>query len=199
MTAAKRSFDLFWSALGLLFLWPLLLGIAVTIRARRDGGPVFFRQRRVGRGGRPLWIWKFRTMVPNAEAMGLQLTAADDPRITPLGALLRRTKLDELPQLFNVIAGEMSLVGPRPEVSRYVELYTPEQRAVLDLTPGITDPASIRYVDEARLLGAAADPHQLYVDDIMPAKIRLNLEYAAGATVMSDFRVILLTLARLAR
>ncbi|HOS43506.1 MAG TPA: sugar transferase, partial [Armatimonadota bacterium] len=122
MTPGKRLFDLFWALLGLLLLAPLLLAVAVAIRLD-DGGPAFFRQRRVGRGGRPFRIWKFRTMVQNAEALGGQITVGGDPRITRVGRWLRRTKLDELPQLFNVLAGEMSLVGPRPEVPRYVARY----------------------------------------------------------------------------
>jgi len=192
MTRAKRLLDVAASAAGLLALSPLLLAVAVLVR--RDGGPAFFRQERVGRDGRPFRMWKFRTMVPNAERLGPQLTAAGDPRITPIGRWLRRTKLDELPQLANVLVGEMSLVGPRPEVARYVARYTPEQRAVLALVPGITDPASLHYRGEERLLAAAADPERLYVEQVMPDKIRRNLEYARTATVLGDVAVVLRTL-----
>ncbi len=197
MRGSKRAFDLFWTLPGLVALSPLLLLVAALIR-REDGGPVFFRQQRVGGGGRPFRIWKFRTMVVDAERRGGQLTVGRDPRITRTGHWLRKCKLDELPQLLNVLAGEMSLVGPRPEVERYVALYTPEQRRVLDLAPGITDPASIRYRDENEVLATAADPEATYVQQIMPEKIRLNLEYAARANLATDFMVILKTLGGLA-
>ncbi|HEX9886639.1 MAG TPA: sugar transferase, partial [Longimicrobiales bacterium] len=139
-------------------------------------------------------IWKFRSMAADAERTGRPLTVGDDPRVTRVGRWLRAWKLDELPQLLNVVRGEMSLVGPRPEVPRYVELYTLEQSRVLDLTPGITDPASIRYRNEAEALERADDPEAAYIDTLMPEKIRLNLEYGDVATVWSDLRVILRTL-----
>jgi lipopolysaccharide/colanic/teichoic acid biosynthesis glycosyltransferase len=142
-------------------------------------------------------MWKFRTMVVDAERRGPPLTVGADPRITPLGSWLRRHKLDELPQLVNVLRGDMTLVGPRPEVRRYVARYTPQQRRVLDLVPGMTDPASVRFRDESLLLAAAADPEVLYVHRLMPEKIRLNLDYAARATVWSDLVVILTTAASL--
>ncbi len=198
MKAAKRAFDAAGALAGLLVLWPVFAVVAAAVKAD-DRGPVFFRQERIGRGGKPFRIWKFRTMVTDAESRGGQLTVGRDPRITRVGAWLRRTKLDELPQLLNVLAGEMSLVGPRPEVERYVRLYTPEQRRVLEMPPGITDPASLRYVDESEVLGRADDPHRAYVEQIMPDKIRLNLEYAGRATLLSDFGVLLRTVARLAR
>lgn len=196
MRPTKRAFDLFWAGVGLLFLWPLFVVVALLIRLD-DGGPVFFRQERVGYRGRPFRIWKFRTMTVRPPGEGRQITAAGDPRVTRVGRWLRRTKVDELPQLLNVLAGEMSFVGPRPEVPRYVTLYTPEQRRVLDLVPGITDVASITYRDEEGLLAAADDPGRTYVEEIMPAKIALNLEYAGRATVGRDLLVILRTLARL--
>lgn len=189
---AKRLLDVVASAAGLVALSPLLVGIAAAVKL--DGGPAFFRQERIGHRGRPFRMWKFRTMVPHAERLGPQLTAAGDPRITSTGRWLRRTKLDELPQLLNVLVGEMSLVGPRPEVPRYVARYTAEQRRVLELVPGITDPASVHYRDEGALLAAAPDPDRLYVERLMPDKIRRNLAYAATATVWSDVRVILQTL-----
>jgi len=195
MRWSKRLFDLFWSILGLLILWPLFLVVALLIKLD-DKGPVFFRQERVGYKGRPFRIWKFRTMVVDAEKIGKPLTVGRDPRITRVGYWLRKFKLDELPQLFNVLVGEMSLVGPRPEVPKYVALYTPEQRKVLDLVPGITDPASIKYRDESEILGRSPDPDRTYLEEIMPEKIRLNLEYAAHATVWSDFIIVLKTLFR---
>ena len=194
MTPAKRALDVVASLAGSLVLLPVfaLIGAAIAL----DGGPVFFRQVRVGLGGREFRIWKFRTMIVNADRAGPLLTAAGDTRITPVGRWLRRTKLDELPQLFNVVIGEMSLVGPRPEVARYVAMYTPQQRAVLNLVPGITDPASLHYVDESALLADSADAEQLYVNVLMPDKIRRNLDYAQHATVLSDLRVIMQTIRR---
>ena len=188
MTRVKRLFDLTASLAGSLLLLPLGAAIAVAVAA--DGGPVFFRQRRVGHQGREFRIWKFRTMVPDADRVGPLLTAHGDPRITRVGHWLRHAKLDELPQLLNVITGEMSLVGPRPEVQRYVDRYRLEQRAVLELVPGITDPASLHYVDEASLLAAAEDPERLYIEQLMPDKIRRNLEYAADSTPTTDIMVI---------
>jgi lipopolysaccharide/colanic/teichoic acid biosynthesis glycosyltransferase len=138
-------------------------------------------------------------MVVEAERLGRPITVGNDPRITRTGRTLRRFKLDELPQLLNVLATQMSLVGPRPEAQEYVDLYTIEQRPVLDLVPGITDPASIRYANESEILGRADDPDQLYISEVVPEKIRINLEYAAHASFLSDLRVILLTLARIAK
>ncbi|MBE3550226.1 MAG: glycosyltransferase [Brockia lithotrophica] len=198
MRRSKRLFDLFWSALGLLLLFPVFLGIALAIKFD-DGGPVFFRQRRIGYRGRPFAMWKFRTMVVDAEQKGGLLTVGRDPRVTRVGYWLRKTKLDELPQLWNVLKGEMSLVGPRPEVPQYVALYTEEQRRVLELVPGITDPASIRFRHENELLAQSPDPERTYVEVVMPEKIRLNLEYARRATVWSDFAVILQTFLALLR
>jgi lipopolysaccharide/colanic/teichoic acid biosynthesis glycosyltransferase len=187
---AKRLFDLALAVPGTLTLLPVFAVVAVWIRLD-SSGPALFRQVRVGRGGREFRIFKFRTMVTDAERRGGQLTVGADARITRVGRFLRRHKLDELPQLFNVIRGEMSLVGPRPEVPRYVDLYTAEQRRVLDLVPGITDLASIKYYDENAVLAAASDPERAYVDEIMPEKIRINLDYARRATVWTDLRVIL--------
>jgi lipopolysaccharide/colanic/teichoic acid biosynthesis glycosyltransferase len=198
MTRSKRTLDLVGAGVGLVMLSPLLLMVALLVKAG-DGGPVFFRQERVGYRGRPFSIWKFRTMVPDAAAKGLPLTVGRDPRVTRVGAWLRRFKLDELPQLFNVLAGQMTLVGPRPEVPRYVAEYGVEQRQVLQLVPGVTDEASIRYFDESAVLAGAADPEQVYVDEIMPEKIQLNLAYAAHANVATDVRVILATLRQLSR
>jgi lipopolysaccharide/colanic/teichoic acid biosynthesis glycosyltransferase len=196
MTRAKRTLDLVGAGIGVVVLSPLFLLLAVLIKIE-DGGPVFFRQERVGYRGRPFLMWKFRTMVPDADADRLPLTVGQDARVTPVGAWLRRFKLDELPQLFNVLVGHMSLVGPRPEVPRYVALYGAAQRGVLELMPGVTDEASIRYADESALLAAAADPEHVYVHEIAPEKIRVNLAYAARANVRRDLMVILATLRRL--
>lgn len=193
MTRAKRAFDLFGAGLGVVLLAPLLALLALLVKAE-DGGPVLFKQERVGYRGRRFRIWKFRTMVPNAEARGLPLTVGRDPRVTRIGAWLRPRKLDELPQLFNVLAGDMSLVGPRPDVPRYVDLYRAPERRVLELVPGMTDEASLRYLGEGAMLGAAAEPERHYLTEIAPEKIRLSLEYAARATVWSDLRVIFETL-----
>jgi lipopolysaccharide/colanic/teichoic acid biosynthesis glycosyltransferase len=198
MKLEKRLFDIVASAIGLLVLWPVFLVIAVLIKLE-DGGPVFYRQERIGYKGRLFKIWKFRTMVVNADKLGKPLTVGRDPRITRVGYWLRKFKLDELPQLLNVLLGEMSLVGPRPEVPQYVALYTPEQRRVLDLVPGITDPASIKFANEAELLAEASDPEKFYIEHIMPTKIRLNMEYASHATLWSDILVILKTLVRIVR
>jgi lipopolysaccharide/colanic/teichoic acid biosynthesis glycosyltransferase len=193
---AKRLFDLFFSALGLVVLAPVLLVLALLVWLE-DRGPVFYRQVRVGWQGKPFRIWKFRSMVLNADKLGLPLTVGHDPRITRIGAVLRGSKLDELPQLINVFVGEMSFVGPRPEVQKYVDLYSSQQRRVLDLRPGITDLASIRYRSEAELLYASSNPEHTYITQIMPEKIRLNLEYAQNSSVIADAGVIVKTFMRL--
>ena len=189
----KRLFDITLSALGLILFSPVLLVLSLCVKVS-DGGPIFFRQERVGRGGKPFRIIKFRSMVLNAEKLGLSITRDHDPRITKIGRLLRKTKLDELPQLWNVLIGEMSFVGPRPEVPRYVARYTQHQRKVLELTPGITDLATIQFRHEEELLADAKDPEQFYVDYCMPKKIELNLRYAAKASVWGDLGVIFRTL-----
>ena len=186
-------FDLFWATVGLLLLWPVFLLVALFIKAE-DGGAVFFRQVRVGWKGRAFRMWKFRTMIMDAERLGRAITVGGDARITRIGHWLRATKVDELPQLINVLTGDMSLVGPRPEVQKYVDLYTLEQRRVLDLRPGITDLASVKYRRESELLANSEDPDGTYVDEIMPEKIRINLDYAREANLADDFRVILMTL-----
>lgn len=185
---AKRVFDVAVALAALLLLWPLLLAVAGWIRWDSPG-PVFFRQERVGRGGRLFRIHKFRTMRHGAG--GLALTVGDDARITRSGRFLRRTRLDELPQLWDVLAGDMSLVGPRPEVPRYVALYPAELRArALAVRPGITDPASLAHLDEARLLAAAADPELAYVQQILPAKVAQAAAYAERATLATDLAVL---------
>lgn len=197
--ALVRLIDILAAVTALLVFGPLMLVLALAIRLG-DGGPVFFRQERMGKGGKGFRIFKFRSMVVNAEQSGAKWRMTkDDRRVTRVGKILREFHLDELPQLFNVLAGEMSLVGPRPEVPRYVARYTPAQRRVLDLPPGITDPASIKYRDENAVLARAADPDRAYVDEIMPEKLRLNLAYADRRSLAGDVVVILHTLARLLR
>lgn len=193
---ATRGFDLFAAGMGLLVLSPLLAIIALLIRVTSPG-PALFHQQRVGRDGRPFSIYKFRTMLHDAEAVGGQLTVRGDPRITPLGAILRRFKIDELPQLVNVVKGDMALVGPRPEVPRYVARYDARQRDVLRVRPGITDPASVAFRDENRLLAASSDPERTYVEEVMPAKLAMNLEYLERRTFLSDIAVIVRTLRRI--
>lgn len=189
----KRLFDLCFAALGLILLAPLALALAVLVKAS-DGGPVFYGQTRVGRFGRPFRIWKFRSMIVNAEKLGLSVTKDGDPRITRIGRFLRKTKLDELPQLWNVLRGDMSFVGPRPEVQRYVDLYTPEQRRVLQLKPGITDLATLEFRNEEDLLRQAEDTETFYIQQCVPQKIALNLAYAQGANLWEDLKIILRTL-----
>src|SRR2546426_252323 len=190
MTRAKRILDLVGAGAGVALLSPLFLLVAFLVKAG-DGGPVFFRQVRVGHRGRPFRMWKFRTMVPDAEALGLPLTVGRDSRVTRVGAWLRRLKLDELPQLFNVLVGDMSLVGPRPEVPRYVACYGAAQRRVLELVPGMTDGAAPRYAHEGTMLAAAAGPQRGYRGEIVPEKIWLNLGDPARATGWNHRRVIL--------
>lgn len=189
----KRFFDLCLAVPGFILLAPLFYLVALGIKLDSPG-PVFFRQERVGLGGAIFRLVKFRSMRVDAEKMGSQLTVGQDPRITRLGAILRKTKIDEFPQLFNVLTGDMRLVGPRPEVPRYVSLYTAEQRKVLDLVPGITDPASMKYRDENDVLARVADPESCYIKEIMPEKIEINLAYARQATVGSDLKVVMATL-----
>ena len=195
----KRLFDVLCSCVGLLLLSPLLLGIALWIKIDSPG-PVFFRQQRVGRGGVLFRIHKFRSMFEGAPLSGPQITIGADPRITRAGRFLRRKKLDELPQLLDVLAGTMSLVGPRPEVPRYVALYPAELRAkVLSVRPGITDPASVEYRDESTLLARAADPERVYIEQIMPAKLRRAAQYVDRMSLMTDVRLIGATLRSLWR
>jgi lipopolysaccharide/colanic/teichoic acid biosynthesis glycosyltransferase len=184
----KRFFDLLAAALALLLLSPLLLAVALWIKLDSPG-PVFFRQERVGRHGVPFRIHKFRSM--RSGAAGLQLTVGEDPRITRAGRRLRRTRLDELPQLIDVLKGDMSLVGPRPEVPRYVAHYPPALRErALAVRPGITDPASLAHLDEAALLAAAADPEREYIERILPAKLQAAADYAERASLATDLGVL---------
>jgi len=192
--ALKRLMDVTVSGAALFVLWPVLLLVAAAIRID-DPGPVFYRQVRVGRGGKEFRIFKFRTMVVDADKKGLQITVGRDNRITRVGAFLRKTKLDELAQLLNVFTGEMSFVGPRPEVPKYVNMYTPYQRQVLLVRPGITDYASIAYRNENDMLEGAEDPERMYIDVIMPDKIELNMKYLREISPLADIRLILSTIA----
>lgn len=196
--ALKRAMDIAISGAALCVLWPVLLLIALAI-VIDDPGPVFYRQVRVGRGGKEFRIFKFRTMVVDADRKGLQITVGRDSRITRMGALLRKTKLDELAQLLNVFLGQMSFVGPRPEVPRYVAMYTPYQRQVLLVRPGITDYASIAYRNENDLLAGAEDPERMYVEEIMPAKLELNMKYLRRVSPLEDIRLIFMTIAAVIR
>ncbi|UXH77645.1 sugar transferase [Roseateles amylovorans] len=194
---AKRLFDLLCAGIGLLLLSPLLLLVAAWIKLDSPG-PVMFRQERVGRGGRPFFIHKFRTMRVDAPSLGPQITVGADARITRSGRLLRASKIDELPQLWDVVRGAMSLVGPRPEVPRYVALYPAELREiVLSVRPGITDPASLSFRNESELLAQAEDPEREYVEVVMPMKLRLAADYVRNASLGGDIRLILATLGAL--
>jgi lipopolysaccharide/colanic/teichoic acid biosynthesis glycosyltransferase len=194
---AKRAFDLLGAALALLLLSPLMLLVALWIKLDSPG-PVFYRQERVGRFGVPFRIHKFRTMREGAG--GLQITVGEDPRITRAGRFLRRTRLDELPQFLDVLQGTMSLVGPRPEVPRYVALYPAALRdRALAVRPGLTDPASLAFIDEAALLAAAADPEREYVDRILPAKVQAAVAYAESASLFNDLAVLARTALALLR
>ena len=187
---AKRLFDVLAASIGLLLLAPLLAAIALWVRLDSPG-PVFFRQQRVGRHGVPFRIHKFRTMAHAPAAAGPLLTVGADARVTRAGRFLRRTKLDELPQLIDVLQGTMSLVGPRPEVPRYVALYPPELRAaVLSVRPGITDPASRLFRVEGEVLGRAADPEREYVEVLLPAKLRCSAQYVERMSLAEDLRLI---------
>ncbi|MEG0879660.1 MAG: sugar transferase [Janthinobacterium sp.] len=194
----KRIVDLVAAALGLVALAPVLLLFAAWIRLD-SAGPVFFRQERVGRRGVPFRIYKFRTMKVDTEAQG-QITVGRDARITPLGHTLRHYKLDELPQLINVLVGDMSLVGPRPEVPRYVALYSPAQRdLVLSLRPGITDLASITYRDENRLLGESSNPERTYIEEVMPIKLAYYEDYVRHRSLALDLKIVGMTIFKLLR
>ncbi|MDL1957544.1 MAG: sugar transferase [Candidatus Desulfofervidus auxilii] len=190
---AKRIFDIIASGVGLIVLSPLMLIIAYLIK-KEDGGPVFYRGVRVGKYGKPFRIYKFRTMVVDAEKIGGPSTADDDPRITRVGKILRKYKLDELPQLINVLKGEMSIVGPRPEVQFYVDMFTEEEKDILSVKPGITDWASLWNPDEGAILAGSPDPEKTYMEKIRPTKIRLQLKYVKERSFWIDLKIIALTI-----
>ena len=189
----KRLMDIVASGLGIILVSPVLLFIAIWIKYSSQG-PILFKQIRVGRNGKEFSIFKFRTMIINAEKIGTQITIGEDKRITSSGKFLRKYKLDELPQLFNVFKGDMSLVGPRPEVPKYVELYNEEQRRVLEVRPGITDIASLRYKDENDILGKVDNPEEYYINVIMKDKLKLNLEYIKKCNIFFDVYLIIKTI-----
>lgn len=194
----KRIFDLTFSAIGLLVLLPVMAAVALGIKCS-DGGPVLYRGRRAGAGGHPFDLLKFRTMVVNADKIGGPSTSSDDSRVTPIGYFLRKYKLDELPQLLNVLVGEMSLVGPRPEVASEVAEYDVNARRLLTVRPGITDYASIEFRNEGEILKGHADPHKAYKELIQPEKIRLGLRYVDEQSLWLDIRLIFRTLRAIAR
>ena len=189
----KRLFDIIASACGLIVLSPVFLILAIWIKIDSKG-PVFYRQTRVGRNNRDFRLFKFRSMRVGADKQGLITIGGRDPRVTKSGYYIRKYKLDEFPQLINVFIGDMSLVGPRPEVRKYVDMYTPEQMHVLDVRPGITDMASILYCDENELLEKAEDPDKYYVDVVMQDKLRINLDYVAHHSFWFDVKLIFKTL-----
>ena len=192
----KRALDSIASFLGILIGLPFFGVVALLIKLDSEG-PVFFRQERMGRWGRPFLIYKFRTMVHDAPCRGGPITVGDDPRITRVGRFLRKAKIDELPQLMNVLKGEMSLVGPRPEVRKYAELYRKDYAEILKVRPGITDLASLKYWDEAALLGRSQDPEEEYVTHILPEKVRLAREYLDRSSFAFDMSLLVKTLLRL--
>lgn len=193
-----RLSDILFSFFGLLFLSPLFIVVALWIIID-DPGPIFYHQQRVGKDGKDFGLLKFRSMRVGADKMSLITIGNRDPRVTRAGYYIRKFKIDELPQLWNVMIGDMSLVGPRPEVRRYVDLYTLEQRKVLSVRPGITDYASIEYIDENRLLAQSDDPDKTYIKEIMPAKIALNMRYINHQTYGEYLKIILLTLTKIIR
>lgn len=192
----KRSIDILFSLLGLVLLVPLFIGIASLILFDSRGS-IFYKQVRVGKGNKDFWLYKFRTMRVDSEKKGLLTIGGRDSRITRVGFALRKFKLDELPQLVNVLVGDMSLVGPRPEVRKYVQLYNQEQLKVLQVRPGITDYASLKYFDENELLAKSDNPEETYIQVVMPAKLELNKQYISEAGLVTDIKIILRTIARI--
>ena len=191
-----RLFDFLFSILGLVILSPLFAIVAIWIKFD-SSGPVFYKQIRVGKDNKDFRLFKFRSMVTDAENKGLITVGGRDPRVTRSGYFIRKYKLDELPQLINVLIGEMSLVGPRPEVRKYVDLYDEEQRKVLSVKPGITDYASIEYIDENEILGKADNPEKVYIEHIMPEKIKYNMKYINNRSIKEYFKIVFLTLEKI--
>jgi lipopolysaccharide/colanic/teichoic acid biosynthesis glycosyltransferase len=189
---AKRVFDFLFSVIGLVIIAPVMLLLAILITIDSKGG-VFYKQVRIGKNQKPFKLYKFRSMSTDADKNGLLTVGNKDSRITKIGYYLRKFKLDELPQLINVLIGEMSFVGPRPEVEKYVKLYNQEQLKVLNVKPGITDWASIKYVNENEILAKSSQPEKTYIEEIMPAKLNLNLEYIRHNNIFIDIKIILLT------
>lgn len=192
----KRLFDILSSAIALILLSPILIVIAVGIIIDSKGG-VFYKQKRIGKNGKAFMLYKFRSMRTGADRKGLITVGTKDDRTTKVGRFIRKYKLDELPQLINILKNEMSVVGPRPEVEKYVQLYTAEQQKVLNVKPGLTDLASLAYINENEILGQAKDPERTYVEQIMPAKLKLNLEYIEKRSFWFDLQIIAKTLMRI--
>ena len=192
----KRFFDIFFSLAGLLILLVPFIIISLLI-VLDSGGGIFYKQVRVGKEGKDFKLFKFRSMRTGADKAGLLTVGGRDNRITKIGYYIRKYKIDELPQLINVLIGDMSLVGPRPEVRKYVDLYTVEQLKVLSVKPGITDYASIEYSNENEILGKAADPERVYIDEIMPAKLKMNLRYIEEQGVGTDLKLIFKTIGKI--
>ena len=193
-----RFFDFILSLVGLVVLAPIFIVLVIWIKIDSKG-PVFYKQVRVGQNGIDFGLFKFRSMVVGADKKGLITVGGRDPRITRSGYFIRKYKLDELPQLINVLVGDMSLVGPRPEVRKYVDLYTDEQQKVLSVKPGITDYASIEYMDENEILGKSNDPEKTYIEEIMPEKIKYNMKYIQNKNLFEYFKIILLTVLKIVR
>ena len=189
----KRIFDFFAALIGIIILLPIFIIVSIAIKLDSPGN-IMFLQKRVGKCGKKFDIFKFRTMVTNAERLGKQITVGKDNRITKVGAFLRKYKIDELPQLFNVLKGDMSLVGPRPEVPKYVALYNEEQKKVLSVRPGITDLASLKYSDENDILGKVENPEEYYINVIMKDKLSLNLEYIEKSNLFFDISLVIKTI-----
>ncbi len=194
----KRAIDFFLALIGLIVLSPLFILIAILIK-KEDGGSIFFRQTRVGQNGKLFKIYKFRTMVENAEKLGALVTKEGDPRITKIGKILRKYKLDEIPQLINVIKGEMSLVGPRPEVPKYVKYFEKDYQEILKVKPGITDFASLEYIDEEKLLKNAENPEKIYIEEILPKKIKYYKKYLKEIGLLTDVKLIFKTIFKVFR
>jgi len=191
----KRAFDIFCSGIGLIVLSPPLFILAIAIK-RDSPGPVFYRGERIGRNGKPFQMFKFRTMVINADQLGGPSTAADDPRLTKMSGLLKKYQLDEIPQLINVLKGDMSLVGPRPEVKMYTDMFTDEEKAILSVRPGMTDYASLWDFHEGEILKGSKDPEQAYMEKIRPEKLRLQLKYVREKSFLTDIKIIFMTIGR---
>ncbi|ACI19634.1 sugar transferase [Dictyoglomus thermophilum] len=193
MKKSKRLFDFMLSLLGLFITIPIFLVVSLLIKLE-DNGPIFYKQKRVGYKGKEFHIWKFRTMVVNADSLGRLITVGKDPRITKVGFWLRKFRIDEIPQLINVLKGEMSLVGPRPEVPKYLKFYDEEMRRILEYVPGMTDPTSLNFLDESEVLAKAEDPEEKYIKEILPLKVKQSLKYLERSNLWTDFLVILKTI-----
>ncbi len=192
----KRLFDILFSLVALILLLPVFVIIAIAIIID-DGFPVFYLQERIGKNFRSFKLFKFRTMYKNADKMGYLTIGSKDPRVTKVGYYLRKYKLDELPQFINVLIGDMSIVGPRPEVKKYVDLYNEQQKKVLSIKPGITDYASIKYINENEILAHSENPEKTYIQEVMPEKLKINLEYIEKQNVLEDIKIILKTFTKI--